>query len=175
MKIKKILIIFSLITCLTACDSITTKSNSTSEDVSEVIEVTCPFTDYTSAPVRVTSPAYAPYLLEVEEQTASQLHDVFVNGLWELIPSDTPYPDGESCLMFVYNDGQPFKLVFYGDYTVDYEYENTTERYKIDDTIHKMAFDVANPANLGDIVDTLILCEPEFLTNDKVWTETDIT
>ena len=175
MKIKKILIIFSLTTCLTSCNSITTKANTTSEDVSEVIEVTCPFANYTSGPVRVTEPAYAPYLLEVEKQTASQLHDVFVNGLWELIPSDTPSPDGESFAVFVYNGGQPFKLEFFGDYTVDYEHENITEKYKVDDKIYTMAHGIANPANLGDIVDTLIWCEPEFLTNDKVWTETDIT
>ncbi|MBD5160331.1 MAG: hypothetical protein HDT23_08855 [Ruminococcus sp.] len=151
---------------LSACGNTTT-----SEIISSEIEITCPFADYTFSPVRVTSPAYAPYLLEVEEQTASQLYDAFVNASWELIPSDTTYPDGESFHMFVYNNGQPFTLVFYGDYTVEYEYENTTERYKIDDTIYKMAHDTANPANLGDIVDTLIWCESEFLTNEKVWNE----
>lgn len=172
MEIKNLLIIFSLATCLTACSSITTASNSSSEDISEEIEITCPFADYTFSPVRVTAAAYVPYLLEVEEQTANQLYDAFVNTSWELIPSDTPYPDGETFQIFVYNDGQPFKLVFYGDYTVEYEHENTTERYKIDDTsVHKMAYDVANPVNLGDIVDTLIWCEPEFLTYDKVWNE----
>lgn len=175
MKIKNILMIFSLTTCLTACGSITTEPNSLNEDVaatSEVIEVTCPFANYTFSPVRATSPAYVPYLLEVEEQTASQLYDAFVNASWELIPSDTPYPDGETFQVFVYNNGQPFKLVFYGDNTVEYEYENITERYKLDDTnVRKMAYDVANPVNLGDIVDTLIWCEPESFTNEKVWND----
>lgn len=175
MKIKKILMIFSLAICLTACGN-TTASDSFSEDVSEPvseeIEITCPFADYASVPMRATAAAYVPYLLEVDEQTANQLYDAFVNASWESIPADTPYPDGETFQIFVYNNGQPFKLVFYGDYTVDYEHENITERYRLDDTsIYKMAYDVANPANLGDIVDTLIWCEPEFLTSDKVWND----
>ncbi len=61
MQFKKVLMIFSLITCLTACGSITTESDSLNEDsaatseiLSEAIEVTCPFANYTSSPVRVT-------------------------------------------------------------------------------------------------------------------------
>ena len=144
MKIKNILIIFSLATCLTSCNNTTTESNTTSED----IEITCPFANYTSNPVCVTAPAYAPYLLEIEEQTASQLYDAFVSASWESVPSDTPSPDGESFAVFVYNGGQPFKLEFYGDYTVDYEHENITEKYKVDDKIYTMAHDIVNPDNL---------------------------
>lgn len=178
MKTKMLFMTVLLAACLTACGSITTETDSldgdvpaTSETVSETTEDegTCPFADYTSSPVRVTIPAYAPYLLEVDEQTASQLHDAFVNASWELLPSDTPYPDGESYLVFVYNDGQPFKLVFYGDHTVDYEHGDTTERYQVDDaSVHQMVY---NAADLGERFDTLIWCAPEFLTNEKVWNE----
>ena len=137
-------------------------------------QASCPFAEYTPYPVRVTAPAYAPYLLEVDEQTAEQLYNAITNASWELIPTETPLPDGEAYLMFVYNSGKPFTLVFYGDYTVEYKSETEISRYKTDDTsVFGLIAKTANPKNLGDISDALIWCEPEDLTSEGVWKEHD--
>lgn len=111
-------------------------------------------------------------MLELDEKTVINLSETFENTSWELISPDTPYPDGEAYCVFVYNNGQPFKLVFYGDFTVDYEHNNTIERYKYADSIiHSTVFNVANPDNLGEIYNTLIWCDPESFTNENVWKE----
>lgn len=129
-----------------------------------------PFNGYTRYPVRVTAPAYAPYLLEVDEQTAEQLYNAITNASWELIPTETPLPDGEVYLMFAYNSGKPFTLVFYGDNTVEYKSETEISRYKTDDTsVFGLIAKTANPKNLGEFSDTLIWCEPEELTSGGVW------
>ncbi len=145
-------------------------ATTTSAQTADVTPKMCPWGNYTASPVRVTASAYAPYLLELDAQTADQLYTAFTNAAWEVIPSDTVYPDGEACSVFVYNNGQPFKLVFYGDSTVQYESGDEINRYKTEDeSVLKLVTAVANPDHLGEIWDTLIWCAPEFFTNEGVW------
>ena len=188
MKIKVILAIIPLLACLTACGVATNTADSIGNDITItsdidplVVDTTtdyaipesfCPLGSYDSSPVRVMSPAYAPYLLEIDDNTASELYDAFTNASWELIPSDTPLPDGEAYCVFIYNNGNPYKLVFYADNTVECELGNEIKRYKIEDqSVGALVAKAANPDNLNELSDSLIWCAPEFVSNAGVWRE----
>lgn len=188
MKNKAILAIVPLLACLTACGDVTNTAGSTDSDItistdtySSVNDITtdssapesfCPLANYVSAPVRVMTLAYAPYLLEVDDNTASDLYEAFTNASWELIPSDTPLPDGEAYCVFIYNEGNPYKLVFYADNTVECESSNKINRYRIEDqSVGAFVAKVANPDNLNELSDSLIWCAPEFVSNAEVWRE----
>ena len=188
MRIKVILAIIPLLASLTACGGVNNTAGSIGNDTtvnsdtyssaadtltdSTTPELFCPLGNYVSTPVRVMSPAYAPYLLEVDDNTASELYEAFTNASWELIPSDTPLPDGEAYCVFIYNDGNPYKLVFYADNTVEVESDNDINRYKIEDqSVGTLVAKAANPDNLNVLSDSLIWCAPEFVSNAGVWEE----
>ncbi|MCQ2416294.1 MAG: hypothetical protein MJ071_00575 [Oscillospiraceae bacterium] len=136
----------------------------------DILEMNCPFPDFSESAVRVTTAAYAPYLLEVNRSEIHSLSDRLLHVTWEKISPDTDYMGGETQLVFVENNGNPFKLVFYADGVVDYEYNGVAEKYKVsDESIHSMVYNIAHPENLENITDTLIWCAPECLTNEEVW------
>ena len=128
MRFAKILTAVFLAACLTAC----TKDNSNMDganywdkdgnpitfsgnvgtEITET-ETAYPFVDTSFDKVRLTSPAYAPYLLEASAEQVQLLSDAMNETKWELADESTEIPDGERCLVFVYNNGQPFELIFY--------------------------------------------------------------
>jgi len=179
MSYKKLLIALPLVACLASCGNITATTeisnddiSTTSESISEVNEPTCPFASFESSAVRVTTAAFVPYLLEVDESNVNNLSDALINLSWEKISPDTEYMGGETQLVFVNNNGNPFKLVFYADGVIDYEYNGVVEKYKVsDENIFSLVYEIAHPENFEDITDTLIWCAPEYLTNEKVWNE----
>lgn len=128
-----------------------------------------PFGNISGERVRFMAAAYAPYLLEADADDVEQLAEVFDSADWTEISADTPVPDGETAIVYVYNDGQPFRLVFYGDYTVDYETDEKLTKYAVSEQAFSTAFEMAN--NLA-FPEKLIWCEPENVTLKGVW-ETD--
>lgn len=171
---RRILVIISLMACLTACGYIDEaeeiNTTNTESDVSlSQTETSCPLGDISEDKVRLMSPAYAPYLLEASEDTTRILSEAMKASTWEMTDNDKPIPDGEAYSVFVYNSGQPFRLTFYGDYTVDYEQEDNVQKYKVEGDAFLTVFNSANPENLGDISEQLIWCEPENITPDGVW------
>ncbi len=188
MRIRVILAIIPLLVCLTACGDINNMAGSIGNDTtinsdtyssaadtttdSTTPESFCPLGNYAPTPARVMAPAYAPYLLEVDDNTAIELYESFTNASWELIPSDTPLSDGEAYCVFIYNDGNPYKLVFYADNTVEIESDNDINRYKIEEqSVGALVAKTANPDNLNELLDSLIWCAPEFISNEGVWRE----
>lgn len=160
-----------------------TETNCLSEDNEEEISITsaesdvsssqaetsCPFDDISEDKVRLMSPAYAPYLLEISEDTTRILAEAMKTSTWEMTDNDKPIPDGEAYSVFVYNSGQPFRLTFYGDYTVDYEQGSDVQKYNVEGEAFLTVFNSANPENPDGISEQLVWCEPENITPDGVW------
>lgn len=132
-------------------------------------ETSCPFDDFSEDEVHLMSPAYAPCLLKASEDTTRTLAEALKASSWEMIDNDTPIPDGEAYSVFVYNNGQPFRLTFYGDRTADYEHEGNVQKYKVEDDAFLTVFNSANPKNLDEMSEQLVWCEPENITPDGVW------
>lgn len=174
MRYTKLIAALLLMICLTACN------NNNEHFGSETIQTTaptanianeknCPFGDISEDKIRLMSPAYAPYLLEPAEDTAKEIANALNSSEWEIIDNETPLPDGESYSVFVYNEGQPFRLTFYGDYTVEYEKDNIVKKYKVSDDAFITVFNAVHPKNPDGIADDLIWCEPENVSVDGVW------
>lgn len=137
-----------------------------------------PFGDISNEKIRLMTTAYAPALLEISEDSTKKLADAFNfytwEAIWEASNIETPVPDGESYTLFVYNSGQPFRLTFYADNTVEYESGENKTKYRVSNEIYRAAVDAAYPVlkNIDDISDQFVLCAIEDLTVEGVWKHT---
>lgn len=177
MRHVKIIAALSVIACLTACNNtVGSETIQTTEPTANIAgETSCPFGDISEDTLLLMSPAYAPSLLKTEEDTVKTIANAFNSSEWEIIDNETPLPDGENYSVFVYNDGEPFKLTFYGDYTSDeydiaeYEQNDTVKRYRISPDAFITVFNAANPKNPDGIANSLVSCEYENLSVEGVW------
>lgn len=175
MRYVKLLAALSVMVCLTACNNnnapVGTDSSETIQTTAPTAnianETSCPFSDISGDKIRLMSPAYAPYLLELAEDTAKEIAIALNASEWEIIDNETPLPDGENYSMFVYNEGQPFRLTFYSDHTVEYEQNNNVKKYRISEDVFITVFNAANPKT--PVADDLIWCEPENVSAEGVW------
>lgn len=175
MRYVKIIAALCFIACLTACNNtVGSETFQTAEQTANVAEETsCPFGDIAEDKLLLLSSAYAPSLLKTEEDTVKTLANAFISSEWEIIDNETSLPDGENFSVFVYNEGQPFKLTFYGDYTFDeydiaeYEQNGIVKKYRISHNAYITVFNAANPK--APVTDNLISCEYENLSADGVW------
>ena len=174
MRYVKLLAALSVMLCLTACnnnahfDSETIQTTAPTANIAN--ETGCPFGDISGDKIRLMSPAYAPSLLEPAEDTAKEIANALNSSEWEIIDNESPLPDGENYSVFVYNDGQPFRLTFYNDYTAEYEQNDIAEKYRISENAFITVFNAANPKT--PVADNLIWCEPENLSAEGVWLNT---
>ena len=175
MRYVKLLAALSLMVCLTACNNniapVATNGSETIQTTAPTAnianETSCPFGDISEDKIRLMSPAYAPSLLEPAEDTAKEIANALNSSEWEIIDNETPLPDGENYSVFVYNEGQPFRLIFYSDYTAEFEQNDIVKRYRISEDAFITVFNAANPKT--SVADYLIWCEPENLTAEGVW------
>lgn len=169
MRFVKILTALLLAVCLTACGSPSAVSKNP-ETTAVQTETSCPFGDISEDRIRLMAPAYAPYLLEADIETAQILAEAMSTSSWELADSELEMLDGEIYSVFVYNYGQPFRLLFYsGGYAVDYEQGGNVSRYKVEGDAHSVVSNVLHPENPEDITDKLVWCEPENVSVEGVW------
>lgn len=177
MRYVKIFAALSLAICLTSCgkpeEQVNTETPPQTLNASDIAEKNCPFGDISGDKLLLLSSAYAPSLLKTEEDTVKTLANAFISSEWEIIDNETSLPDGENFSVFVYNDGQPFKLTFYGDYTSDeydiaeYEQNGIVKKYRISHNAYIAVFNEANPK--APVTDNLISREYENLSADGVW------
>lgn len=135
-------------------------------------DVNAPFGDISNEKIRLMTTAYAPALLEISEDTTKKLADAFNFYTWEAIENETLVHDGgETFTFFVYNSGQPFRLTFYDENTVEYESGENKMIYRVSNEICSAAVDAAHPVLTGidDISDQLVLCAIDDLTVEGVW------
>lgn len=146
---------------------------STSESQVTQNESAAPFGDISGGRIRLMTTAYAPYLLDTEPETVKKLAEVFNKGEWEQIDSDTPVSDGETAIVYVNDNVQPFRLVFYEDNTADYELNNNIVRYRVSESITSKVYSEAGQTNEA-LVSHLIPCRTEDLTHDGVWKNNEV-
>lgn len=139
------------------------------EQKNPVLEISAPFGDISGDKVRCMAPAYAPYLLDITDDVVEKLAFDFNFAKWEKADINTPRPDGEAYSVFVYNDGQPFRLIFYSDYTVDYEKDGDISKYSISDEVYNTVCSAVQPENSSLLSSNLIPCKIEDVTAEGVW------
>lgn len=143
------------------------------DEVSEIpqetmVESSAPFGDISGGRVRFMTPAYAPNLLDTEPETVKELADIFNSGTWDELDGNAPVPDGENVIVFVNDNVQQFRLVFYYDNTADYEINGSTFRYKVSEEITEKVWSDARQTNEA-LVSHLIPCRTEDLNPEGVW------
>lgn len=154
-------------------NDVLSEQESTSDSQITQNESATPFGDISGGRVRFMTTAYAPYLLDTDPETVKELAEVFDTGEWEQIDSDTLISDGETAIVYVNDNVQPFRLVFYADNTVDYELNNNIVRYRVSENITSMVYSEAKQTNEA-LVSHLIPCRMEDLTPDGVWKNNEV-
>lgn len=142
-------------------DNIMTETSESQEEAPAA-----PFGDISDGRVRFMTSAYAPYLLEADADAVKQLAEAFNSSAWEEADADAEIPDGEATAVYVYNNGQPFRLVFYGDRTVDYESGGELLKYRFSGTAADAVHTFAAPEDYNG---KLIWCRPDSITPESVW------
>lgn len=179
MRYMELLIALAFAVCMSACnnssDPNTTSENANdsaviSDDIQEENDI--PFDDFSDDEILLMSPAYAPQLLKPSQATVQSLLNTLKSSSWETTEFDTSISDGENYSVFVYNEGQPFRLIFYGDLIVDYEQNDKVSRYKISEEAFKEVFDAVHPENVSDY---LVDCDIENISVEGVWKDKNNT
>lgn len=93
--------------------------------------------------VLIMTSAIAPALFEPSEKVFLELTKAFQSGEWATASNDTPFPDGETVQLFFYNNGNPYKLVLYGDHTMLWDNSTETARYSVSEEIEQAVYNAA--------------------------------
>lgn len=152
------------VTTIPATDPEISEVNDVSEPASEA-----PFGDLTNDRIRFMTPAYAPCVYEISAEQVAEIAAGFNSATWEDIDVNTPYPDGESVVLYVYNDGQPLRLTFYGDNTAECERNGSLSRYTVDPEVAGSIYRAATPEDPEILNANLYWCDAENFSQEKVW------
>lgn len=172
MKLFKFAGIFVCAALLTACGHDTGLEMSDSVPENNSSEVTAEnsvpefLENVTWDRLRLMSAAIAPYTMEVPENQIPPVRDALLSAEWEEIDADTPIPDGENYSAFVYNNSSPFRLVFYGDYTVDFDNGDSQRKYRVSSEAYEA---VVNTVNCDNVYEYLIWNEMENINPEGIW------
>ncbi len=116
--------------------------------------------------LRLMSAAIAPYTMETPENQIPTVRDALLSAEWEEIDADTPIPDGENYSAFIYNNSSPFRLIFYGDHTVDFDNGDSQRKYRVSSEAYEA---VVNTVNCDNVYDYLIWNEVENVNPQGIW------
>jgi len=140
----------------------------------EVVISGAPFGDITGGKVRYLSTVYAPFLLDSEQESTDELAEAFNSAVWEKLDSDIVPSYGGRDVVYVSSGDKRFRLVFYGDRTVDYETESGIVRYRVSENTAEIVRSKAEPDDKGYINSHMIPCKTEDLTIDGVWKNNEV-
>ena len=93
--------------------------------------------------VLIMTSAIAPAVFEPNEEVFLELTRAFQSGEWTIESKDTPFPDGETVQLFFCNNGDPYKLVLYGDHTMLWDNGTETARYSVSEDIAQAVYSAA--------------------------------
>ena len=120
-----------------------------------------PYGDISKTRVRTMGVAYAPYVLELDDEERAYLSKSFQTSKWMFTTEDISRPDGEAYMVYVYDKEYPYRVTFYTDGHAQVDRNGETCNYWVQGDA-----DLAASKFCGEAPDTgrLILCEPENLT-----------
>lgn len=126
----------------------------------------CPLADFSNERVRICHAGIVPNVLQAAPELAAELYSILDASPWTSVKTNNP--DGENFSVFVYNSGNPYRLIFYPDRTVEYLHGESTELYQISETAYQNMNKVIHSKDLSDPTLTLIECSMEDVSRDKV-------
>lgn len=145
--------------------------------------------------VRLMSPAYAPYVLDISaeqqndldmELTAAvavaKLEAESAGTVWQPCDPDMPYSDGENYSVFVYNGGDSYRLTAYSDNTIDFDRGDSVTRWQFPDGIYDKIAEFANPAQpapnesfaKNPLEGHLTWCAEDTINAKDIWKNTNV-
>lgn len=130
---------------------------------------TVPFDDISEDQICFMSAAYAPYALTVSAEEQQALAAALEQSQWTETDSPADEPDGECDLMYVYNDGEPFRLTQYGGGIVKIEQHRAFRYYRVDGAACGAISRAANPEDIDTASGNLTWCAPVTISTEKIW------
>lgn len=130
-----------------------------------------PFGDVVYDDIRFISAAYVPYALEADEDTKAEIADAFCRTEWtEISEDDFQCPDGESHSVYVYNGGDPFSLVFYGNNYTEFRKGEEKKYYLSSGDAYSAVVKAADqPVENDQGFSDLVWIGMYWLKNDGIW------
>lgn len=135
----------------------------------------CPITDFSADVIRLMSPAYAPYVLDIPAEQQQSLAAALTASEWIPYDMDAPFADGETYTVFVCNNGDSYRLTSYADQTVVLEQNGTETRWQISADAERAIAEAANPALPTDpsavspLTNHLTWCDIHSLNATDIW------
>ena len=138
-----------------------------------VVAVQCPIEGSSVYPAMIMTPDYSVGTLRgLDEETAERMYKELSGKQWELVETDTSESDAEAFSLYIYNDGQPFRLTFYDDNTVDCEHDKDIKRYKVDTDKARMLEGLTDKKKSEAEGTYHVYLEPKTISNEGVWEQT---
>lgn len=125
-----------------------------------------PFGDVSEESMRGMCTAYAPYVSEFPDSYRKAIAEAFNNAIWREVDPDTTFEDGETDILYVWNGGEPYTLVFYSYNLV--KWENGTEQRKFRTSVD-VSLPVNQAINYPEVHDHVTWVEPSDNMNSDVW------
>lgn len=143
-------------------------SSETEDESSQtaIAMIGAPFGDISEDKILFMTAAVAPYLIQVPQEAQYKIANALNDSVWEVIDINEPIPPGESTAMYVYNNGEPFNLVFFGDSSVIVSDGINETRYRIS---HEDFSPIYEAVQSDDIYDDLIWCDVPDVSVTGVW------
>lgn len=145
----------------------------TNKKENQVQQNNCPFEAVSNDKIFAMSLAYTPNLLQISEEDVARINEALTNATWNMQDQEADIPDGECYSIFLYNNGNPIRMNFYGNYFVTFEQNGNTSIYVIDPETAQIVYSIANPEDINSVSERLIECDFEKLTNEGVWLYND--
>ena len=144
------------------------------EEITEP-ETENPIADSSLEEIRVMSPAYAPYIAEVREDERDALEAALMASFWKPYDMEEPFADGEAYSVFVYNNGDPYRITAYADCTVILEKDGEETRWQISNQANTAIAVAANSDFESDSRECrLTWCDIDSLNAKDVWKNTRV-
>lgn len=153
---------------------VTDPATSPSTQPASIVEEGCPFGDISNDKVRLTNSDIFPQIAIFDEDSVKHLAELFNMGKWTEL-TEEPELDGEYHTLFVYNNGNSYKIEYYNSNEDVAVYDNGKERkyYKVDEYANKGLWSAEGFVFCDGVIysETITLDEPYDDLIHKVWAD----
>ncbi|WP_295071565.1 PASTA domain-containing protein [Ruminococcus sp.] len=153
---------------------VTDPATSPSTKPASIVEEGCPFGDISNDKVRLTNSDIFPQIAIFDEDSVKHLAELFNMGKWTEL-TEEPELDGEYHTLFIYNNGNSYKIEYYNSNEDVAVYDNGKERryYKVDEYANKGLWSAEGFVFCDGVIysETITLDEPYDDLIHKVWAD----